>query len=304
MMFANGILLIGGALIIMPKYKPEVALQLIEKYKCTSTFMPPTLIKMLLSLPESIRKKYDLSSMKSLITGAAPCPRSVKEEIYKWLGEVLYEFYGSTELGMNTVLLPKDQLTRPGSCGKPFDPSQMRILHPKTFKDVGEGEEGLIYFKRSERVIDEYYNAPDKNSEFFNAVEGWCSVGDVGKLDKDGYLYICDRAIDMIISGGSNIYPAEIEDCIHKHPSVLDCAVFGVPDDLWGEKVHAAVVLKEGASCSSKELIDFCRKNIADYKIPREVSFHKSESFPRDNAGKILKRKLREPHWKNRNSKL
>jgi len=161
-----------------------------------------------------------------------------------------------------------------------------------------------MYFKRSDRMIDSYHNAQDKTNQLFNSIEGWATVGDIGRIDKEGFLYISDRAIDMIISGGANIYPAEIEDCLHRHPLVQDCAVFGVPDPMWGERIHAAIVLKEGASCTQKEITDFARKNIADYKAPKEVSFHKAEDFPRDSAGKILKRKLREPFWKNQTSKL
>jgi len=251
-----------------------------------------------------VKKKYDVSSMKSLVTGAAPCPMSTKEAILKWWGPCLFEFYGSSEMGMNSVLRPEDQLTHRGSCGKSIVPGDCRIIDSKTLKDVPLGEDGLIYFRRNDRMIDEYHNASDKTAQLFNSIEGWATVGDIGRIDKDGYLYISDRAIDMIISGGANLYPAEIEDCIHHHPAVQDVAVFGVPDPLWGERVHAAVVLKPGSTCTDKEIIEFTKKNIADYKAPREVSFHKAEDFPRDTAGKILKRKLREPYWKNQQSKL
>jgi len=222
----------------------------------------------------------------------------------QWLGPVIFEFYGSTELGINTVLKPKDVLSRPGSCGQIFDNSSLRIVDEKTKKEVPRGQEGIIYIQRNDGMIDGYHNAPEKTNELGHSLEGWATVGDIGKFDEDGFLYICDRAIDMIISAGVNIYPKEVEDVLHRLPEVADCAVFGVPDPHWGERVHAAVVLQEGAHITESQAIAFCRKNMADYKVPREVSFHKREDFPRDAAGKILKRKLREPYWRGHSARL
>jgi len=242
--------------------------------------------------------------MKNIIMGAAPCPMKIKEDILAWFGPVLREFYGSTELGINTVLHPEEQLAKPGSCGRAVPGVELKIVNEHTLKEVPIGQEGVIYFKRNDNMIDEYHRAPDKTNQLFNQLEGYATVGDIGKLDKEGFLFICDRLIDMIISAGVNIYPAEIEDVLHRHPAVFDVAVFGVPDPHWGERVHASIVLKDGESVTEKEIIEFSRKRMADYKVPREVTFHKAEEFPRDSAGKILKRKLREPYWKGQKSRL
>jgi len=227
----------------------------------------------------------------------------VKEAILGWLGPVLYEFYGSTELGINTVLKPHDMLSRPGSCGKPVPGVEIRIFDPRTKKDAPPGGEGLIYVKKNAVMIDEYHKDEGKTKELFSLV-GWATVGDIGRVDEDGFLYICDRSTDMIISGGVNIYPKEIEDVLHRMPEVVDCAVFGVPDSHWGERVHASLVLKDDVRLTEADVIDFCRQRMSDFKIPREVSFHKPAEFPRDAAGKILKRVLREPYWRKQGARI
>jgi acyl-CoA synthetase (AMP-forming)/AMP-acid ligase II len=167
-------------------------------------------------------------------------------------------------------------------------------------RPVPVGQPGELYVRRYPGVFDEYYKNPDATRQ--TARGDWLSVGDVAYLDADGFVYICDRKRDMIISGGVNIYPAEIEEALHRHPSIEDAAVFGVPDDEWGERVHAAVALRPGASLGSEEARAFCRQHLADYKVPREVSFH--ASLPRDTAGKLVKRVLREPHWAGRASRV
>jgi len=270
----------------------------------TTTFMAPTLLKMLLSLPKQVQTKYDVSSIKSLIVGAAACPMQIKEGIMSWFGPVLYEFYGSAELGVSNILQPQDQLARPGSCGRIIEGYEIRIIDEKTLKDVPRGSPGLIFIRRTQNMISEYHNSPDKTKELFNTLDGWASVGDIGRLDNDNYLYILDRAIDMIISAGTNIYPAEIEDVLHRHPAILDVAVFGVPDEHWGESVHAAIVLHDGQNATEKEILDFARKHLASFKVPRHVSFHSIDDFPRDSAGKVQKRKLRDAYSKSVRSKL
>jgi fatty-acyl-CoA synthase/long-chain acyl-CoA synthetase len=212
---------------------------------------------------------------------------------------VLYEFYGSTELGVNTVLRPEDVLRKPGSCGRAAPGVELAILddagHP-----VAAGTPGELFVRRYDGVFDEYYKKPQATAD--TARGELLSVGDVAWMDEEGFVYICDRKRDMIISGGVNIYPAEIEDALHRHPGVEDAAVFGVPDADWGERVHAAIQPRSGVTLTERDVIEHCRAHLADYKAPREVSFH--HDFPRDSAGKLVKRVLREPYWAGRTTRV
>ena len=291
--------MVGGTVVVMRKFDPEEALRLVERHRCTTTFMAPTLLKRIVDLPAEVRGRYDVSSMRSLVIAAAPCPMRVKEQALAMFGPVLYEFYGSTELGVNTVLRPEDVLRKPGSCGRAAPGVELAILdddgHP-----AAPGTPGELFVRRYNGVFDEYYRNPTATAQTSRGE--WMSVGDVAWMDAEGFVYICDRKRDMIISGGVNIYPAEIEDALHRHPAVEDAAVFGVPDPDWGERVHAAVQLRPGRGVTPGELLEFCRAHLADYKTPREVSFH--EAFPRDAAGKLVKRLLREPYWTGRETRV
>jgi long-chain acyl-CoA synthetase len=284
--------MLGCTVVVMPKFDAEEALRVIEHHRCTSTFMAPTLLKRIVDLPAAVRARYDVSSMRVIVVAAAPCPMRVKEEILRMFGPVLYEFYGSTELGINTVLRPEDVLRKPGSCGRAAPGIELAVLDDDG-RPVAAGTPGELFVRRYPGVFDGYHNRPEATRETMRG--DWLTVGDVAWIDDEGFVHICDRKRDMIISGGVNIYPAEIEDVLHRHPAVLDAAVFGVPDAEWGERVHAAVQLRPGHSASADELIAFCRGRLADFKLPRAVSFH--ADFPRDGAGKLLKRQLREPHW-------
>jgi acyl-CoA synthetase (AMP-forming)/AMP-acid ligase II len=291
--------MLGNTVVVMPKFDAEQALRLIERHRCTTTFMAPTLLKRIVDLPAEIRARYDVSSMRSLVVAAAPCPMRVKEEALAMFGPVLYEFYGSTELGVNTVLRPEDVLRRPGSCGRAVSGVELAILDDDG-RPVPTGTPGELFVRRYNGVFDEYYRNPAATAQTSRG--DWMSVGDVAWMDAEGFVYICDRKRDMIISGGVNIYPAEIEDALHRHPAVEDVAVFGVPDPEWGERVHAAVQLRPGRTATERELTEFCRTRLADYKAPRAVSFH--EDFPRDSAGKLVKRLLREPYWAGRQTRV
>ena len=287
--------LVGATVVIMPKFDPERALEQIQRYRCTSTFMAPTLLKRIVELPASVRARYDVSSMRTIIMAAAPCPMSVKEAVIGYFGPVLYEFYGSTELAVNTILRPEDVLRKPGSCGQAAPGREIALLDDDG-RPVPVGEPGELYVRRFSNILDEYYKDPAATREMRRGE--WYSVGDVARMDADGFYYICDRKRDMIISAGVNIYPAEIEDALHRHPDIQDVAVFGVPDDDWGERVHAAVQLQPGARLTGEDVTAFARRHVAGYKVPREVSFH--EDLPRDASGKLLKRVLREPYWAGR----
>lgn len=291
--------ILGGTVVIMRKFDPEQALALIEHHRCTTTFMAPTLLKRIVDLPAKVRARYDVASMRALVIAAAPCPMRVKEQALAMFGPVVYEFYGSTELGVNTVLRPEDMLRKPGSCGRAAPGAELAILDDDG-RPVPPGTPGELFVRRYEGVFDEYYRNPAATAQ--TARGEWMSVGDVAWMDDEGFVYICDRKRDMIISGGVNIYPAEIEDVLHRHPAVEDAAVFGVPDAEWGERVHAAIQPRAGHAVSERELMDFCRARLADYKAPREVSFH--DDFPRDSAGKLVKRLLREPYWAGRATRV
>ena len=286
---------IGGTVVVMRRFDPERALHLIQTHRVTSTFMAPALVKRIVDLPESVRARYDVSSMRSLVVAAAPCPMRVKEEALRYFGPCFYEFYGSTELGINTILRPEDVLKKPGSCGRAAPGIEITLLDDDG-SPVPEGEPGELYVRRFGGMYDEYYKNPDATRQTRRG--DWYSVGDVARVDADGFYTLCDRKRDMIISAGVNIYPAEIEDALHRHPAVDDVAVFGVPDDDWGERVHAAVRLRTGHTLSADELTAFARRHLADYKVPREVSF--PEDFPRDSAGKLVKRLLRDAYWAGR----
>jgi acyl-CoA synthetase (AMP-forming)/AMP-acid ligase II len=209
-------------------------------------------------------------------------------------GKVVWEFYGATETGINTVLRPEDQLRKPGSCGTAMPGQEIRLVDAKG-NEVPDGEPGEFMVRNT--ALAEYYNRPDATGNSLH--DGFFSVGDVAYKDDEGYYYICDRKIDMIISGGVNIYPAEIEAVLHAHPAVMDAAVIGVPDEQWGESVKAVVQLRPDAKATqqelTEELIAFCAERLAGYKKPRSIDL--VDELPRDPAGKLLKRKIREPYW-------
>jgi acyl-CoA synthetase (AMP-forming)/AMP-acid ligase II len=291
--------IVGATVDIMPRFDAERALAEIDRRRCSSTFMAPTLLKRITDLPAPVRARYDVRSMRAIIMAAAPCPMSVKEAVTRYFGPVLYEFYGSSELGVNTILRPEDVLRKPGSCGRAAPGREIALLDDDGHF-VPVGEPGELHVKKFPGILDEYYKDPEATARLRRG--DWYSVGDVAYMDADGFYYICDRKRDMIISAGVNIYPAEIEDALHRHPDVQDVAVFGVPDEEWGERVHAAIQPRPGARPSAEDVIAFARQHLAGYKVPREVTFH--DDFPRDHAGKLLKRVLREPYWAGRATRV
>jgi long-chain acyl-CoA synthetase len=270
-------------------FDAETCLATIEREKVTWITCVPTHLFRILSLPEEVRGKYDLSSLKAVLHSAAPCPRDVKQAIMKLLPPgVLWEIYGGTE-GSMTMISPAEALAKPGSVGKAFPPGSTLKIMNEAGDELPMGEAGLVYgtplmrFRyRGAKVLDDQTWRGDLYT-----------LGDVGYLDEDGYLFLTDRLKDMIISGGANIYPAEVEAALFNHPAVGDAAVIGVPDEHWGEKVKAIVELR--AEASEQDIIDFCREHLAHYKCPSSVDF--VERLPRDPNGKVRKRELREPYW-------
>ena len=280
--------LVGATVVMQPKFEAAGALDLIARHRVTTAFMAPTLLQRLVD--EQTARPRDTSSLRAIILGAAPCPYPLKARAEQAFGQVLWEFYGATETGINTVLRPEDQLRKPGSCGQAVPGQEIRLVDAE-MHDVPEGKPGEFMVRNT--WLAEYYNKPEATKN--NTHDGFFSVGDVAYRDAEGYYYICDRRIDMIISGGVNIYPAEVEAVLHAHPAVADAAVVGVPDDQWGESVKAVVQLRPGMHATAEELIAFCDERLAGYKKPRSVDF--VELLPRDAAGKLLKRAIREQYW-------
>jgi acyl-CoA synthetase (AMP-forming)/AMP-acid ligase II len=236
--------------------------------------------------------------MRCLIANAAPVPYALKQEVVAKLGDgFLYEVYGSTELGVTTILKPEDQLRKPGSCGQPYGGVRVRITRDDG-SEAAPNEPGEL-FVSSTLAMDGYHRTDEQLAEL--ADREWKSVGDVAYVDDEGFLYICDRKKDMIISGGVNIYPAEIESVLLTHPKVADVAVFGIPHGDWGEEVKAVIEPVDGAAPGpglTAEILEFCRDRLAKYKTPRSIDY--IDEMPRDPNGKLYKRKLRDPYWEGR----
>lgn len=283
---------LGGTLVLMDRFDAEAFLALVESERITSTFVVPTMLKRVLALPEESKRRYDLSSLRSLIVGAAPLPRETKLAAISYFGPCLYEYYGSTDAGLNTILSPAEQLARPASCGRALPGNHIKILADDG-EELPRGEVGEIYVTSSVARTTRYYKDPEKTRQAFRG--DYMTVGDMGYLDGDDYLYVVDRKADMVISGGVNVYPAEIEEVIHEHPAVLDVAVIGVPNAEWGEELKALVQLKESTPATAEEILALCRDRLADYKIPRSLDF--VAEVPRNPSGKIQKRQIRAPYW-------
>jgi fatty-acyl-CoA synthase/long-chain acyl-CoA synthetase len=288
-------LLYGQTLLVQRRFDAEDWLRLVAKYQVTSTFSAPALIRMVCALPEEVKERYDRSSMRVMIANAAPWSYALKQQyVENFPPESLFEVYGSTELGVDTVLLPKDQMRKPGSCGQPAPGIEIKLIGDDGDEVTGTGPDhpGEV-FVRSSSMFDAYY----KNDASYAASGrgGFHTVGDVAYWDDEGYLYICDRKTDMIITGGMNVYPAEIEAVLEQHPQIYDAAVFGIPSAEWGEAVHATVVRSPGSPLSAEEITAFAREHLAGYKVPRSVEF--TDELPRTGSGKLLKRQLRAPYW-------
>jgi acyl-CoA synthetase (AMP-forming)/AMP-acid ligase II len=291
---------LGGTCIVMEHFDAEQSLALIEKHRCTHSQWVPTMFVRMLKLPEAVRRRYDVSSMKVAIHAAAPCPVPVKEQMIDWWGPVLHEYYAGTEGNGFTAIDSRAWLAHKGSVGKAL----VGVVHivDDDGNELPTGEAGTIYFADGNAF--EYHNDPSKTAESRNA-RGWTTLGDVGYLDAEGYLYLTDRKAYMIISGGVNIYPQEVENLLVTHPAVLDCAVIGVPNEDFGEEVKAVVQPAAGARPGpdlADELIGFCRGRLAHVKCPRSVDF--VDELPRHANGKLYKRLIRDRYWGNRTSRI
>jgi len=284
---------IGGTAVIMEKFDPELVLQAIEKYHVTDSQWVPTHFVRMLKLPDAVREQYDLSSLKGAVHAAAPCPIPIKKAMIKWWGPILHEYYAGSEGNGMTYINSEDWLSHEGSVGKPI------LGTPRICDEDGEeittGEEGQIYFEGG--TVFSYHNDPKKTAEAAND-KGWTSLGDVGKIDEDGFLYLTDRKSFMIISGGVNIYPQEIENHLITHSKVQDVAVIGGPHDDMGEEVIAVVQPVDMSDANDdlrSELDAYAREKLSGVKIPRRIDFR--DQLPRHDTGKLYKRLLRDEYW-------
>jgi long-chain acyl-CoA synthetase len=293
LVWASGSVSIGHTVVLMDKWSPEEMLRLIDTYKVTQSHMVPTQFSRLLSLPDEVKQKYDLSSLRSMVHGAAPCPNETKQRMIDWWGPVLLDYYAATE-GGGTLITSEEWLKKPGSVGRPWPNSEVTI-----FDDDGNEQPvnvpGQVFMRMGGSDF-EYYK--DKEKTAASRMKGYFTVGDIGYIDEDGYLFLCDRKSDMIISGGVNVYPAEIEGELSAHPKIADVAVFGIPHADWGEEIKAVVLPTDDVSPSdqlSADILAFAAERLAKFKLPRSVDY--VTEMPRDPNGKLYKRKLRDPYW-------
>ncbi len=285
--------------VLMPKFNPVRLLELIEREKIEQMFAVPTMFVRLLKLPREVRDRYDVSSLKFVMHAAAPCPPEVKRAMIAWWGPIIHEFYGGTETGALTICNSAEWLAKPGTVGKAIPGGEVRI-YGDDGKRLGPGAIGEVYGRIWDYPDFTYQGKPEERTKVDR--DGLITCGDVGYLDEDGFLFLCDRKRDMVISGGVNIYPAEIEAVLLNMPEVADGCVFGIPDDEYGEKLMAVVQPVPGADIDAAKVQQFLAKELANYKVPHVVEFRKE--LPRHDSGKLFKRVLREPYWAGREKRI
>jgi len=294
---------LGGTVVVLEHFDPVGALAAIERHHVTHSQWVPTMFVRMLKLPQEERTRFDLSSHRVAIHAAAPCPVPVKQQMLEWWGPVIHEYYAGTEGIGFTYVGPQEWLDHPGTVGK----SLLGTIHicDDDGNELPVGQDGIVYFEREDRVF-EYHNAPEKTRSVFHPVHTtWASLGDVGHVDEDGYLYLTDRATFMIVAGGVNIYPQEIEDVLVVHPDVADVAVIGVPNEDLGEEVKAVVQLVPGVEPDDdtvRRLLAHASEHLARYKVPRSIDF--LDELPRLPTGKLYKRLLKDRYWGNRESRI
>jgi long-chain acyl-CoA synthetase len=288
--YANYTIRFGGQMYLMPRFDPHGFLDLVARHRITHAHMVPTMFVRLLRLDESVRRAADLSSLEWIIHGAAPCSPDIKRRMIEWFGPIIHEYYGSTESGVPVHCDSTQWLAHPGSVGRAIPGASVEI-HDETGKVLGPRQIGEIYARFWANPDFTYHGRDDDRRSIER--EGLITSGDVGYLDEDGFLYLCDRKRDMVISGGVNIYPAEIEHVLIQMPGVKDCAIFGIPHEEFGEALAAAI--ETDSALTEESVREFLTARVAKYKVPRVVTFH--EQLPREDSGKIFKRRLRDPYW-------
>jgi long-chain acyl-CoA synthetase len=307
LMWTANALHMGHKVVLMDKWTPEGMLQRIDEHRVTYSHMVPTQFHRLLALPEDVRLSYDVSSLRCMVHAAAPCPPDIKRRMIEWWGDAVMEYYAATE-GGGTIISAKEWLEKPGSVGKAWPGGEVRIYDDAAFDAGGEAVllgpniEGTVYMSLA--LANFEYKGDEKKTNA-NRRDGFFTVGDWGLVDEDGYLFLKDRKSDMIISGGVNIYPAEIEGELMTFPKIADVAVFGIPHPDWGEEIKAVVQPAEGVEGDDalrEEIFAFCADRLAKFKRPKTIDF--LPELPRDPSGKLYKRKLRDPYWADRDAKI
>ena len=279
----------GMTVVMLRRFDPERALAAIERYRVSHSQWVPTMFVRLLALPEATRDRYNLSSHRRAIHAAAPCPVHVKQRMIEWWGPIVVEYYGGSESVGLTFITAEDWLARPGSVGRPLGGVLVHILDADG-AELPKGEVGGIWFSNFTARF-EYHNAPEKTAAAYND-RGWATYGDLGHVDDAGFLYLSDRRTDLILSGGVNVYPAEIESVLLRHPAVADAAAIGIPDDDLGEVVQAVVQVRDTGAPDAGELLAFCLDHLGRMKAPRAIDI--VERLPRTEAGKLLRRELKQ----------
>lgn len=296
LVFSGNSLHMGHTVVLMEKWTPEGMLQLIDQYRVTHSHMVPTQFHRLLKLDEEIRNRYDVSSLRTMVHAAAPCPVETKKKMLDWWGDSIFEYYAATE-GGGTLVTPQEWRQHPGTVGRPWANADVKIFDENE-NELGPNEVGTVYMLLGQADF-KYKDAEKKTRD--NRIGNYFTVGDVGELNDEGYLFLRDRKTDMIISGGANLYPAEIEAELIQHPKVADVAVFGIPNDDWGEEIKAVIQPIDGVEAGealTDEIFEWCGPRLAKMKTPRTIDY--LSELPRDPNGKLYKRKLRDPYWEGR----
>jgi fatty-acyl-CoA synthase len=299
--FSTAVLRVGGTVVLTERFDAEQTLALIERYGVTFTHLVPTMFVRLLKLPQSRRDRYHVGSLQRAIHGAAPCPIDVKRRMIEWWGPVIDEYYGGTEGVGSTTITAAEWLAHPGSVGR----ASRGVVHivDDAGNEVPPGCEGLVYFENPDSVT-KYRDDADQTAAITHPA-GWQTLGDIGRIDNEGYLFLTDRWAHKIVTGGVNVFPREVEDVLLAHPAVLDAAVVGVPHDEMGEEVRAVVQLVDPDNAGMQleaELVEFCRRRLAKHKCPRAVDF--DPKLPRQENGKLYKRVVRDRYWAGRASRI
>lgn len=298
--FAAFAVKLGMDITLLTRFDAEEFLATVQRHRVQQVQMVPTMFTRLLRLPPDVRNRYDVSSLQSIVHAAAPCPAHVKRQMIEWLGPIVSEYYGGTETGAVVWCTAEEWLSHPGTVGAPADGAQVRIVDADD-KEVPVGDVGVVYVKPSESWPDFTYYGDDKKRREME-LDGFVTVGDMGRIDADGYLYLTDRANDMVISGGVNIYPAEIESVLYEMPAVRDCAVFGIPDEEYGESLAAHIEVGDGFTLTEDDVRTFVRGKLAGFKVPKLVVF--DDDLPREDSGKLFKRRIRDRYWRDSDAQI
>jgi long-chain acyl-CoA synthetase len=291
---------LGMDITLLDRFDAEEFLAAVERHRVQQVQMVPTMFTRLLRLPQEVRDRYDVSSLQSVVHSAAPCPAHIKRQMIDWLGPIVSEYYGGSETGPVVWCTSAEWLAHPGTVGTPADGAQVRIITADD-EEAPVGEVGVVYVKPAEYWPGFTYHGDDKKRREME-LDGFVTVGDMGRIDSDGYLYLTDRANDMVISGGVNIYPAEIESVLYLMPAVRDCAIFGIPDEEYGESLAAHIEVGEGHTLTEDEVRAFVRSKLAGFKTPKVVVF--DNDLPREDSGKLFKRRIRDRYWKEADTRI